>query len=89
MAVEERVAARQERLGAGAGELRPEPGQRDVEPEVGQVGAGDPLAALRRGARRDYQIFDRTRALDLRITSTMARSKKLVLPKRSGETRER
>jgi hypothetical protein len=72
------VAALDEPLGARAGEIRPEPRQGGVQPGAGEVvggGGGAPLGRWQDG----YQIFDRTRAFDFRITSTMARSKKLVL----------
>jgi hypothetical protein len=79
----------QQPLDPGAGELRRQARQRDVQPDAGELGGDGEVAPLGRVGRWSYQIFDRTRAFDFRITSTMARSKKLVFPKRAGATRER
>jgi hypothetical protein len=63
---------RHEALDAGAGEIRREPRQRDVEAGAGELGGGDEGAAL--DGALPYQIFDFTCPFERMITSTMARS---------------
>ena len=67
--------------------LQPQQRAPQVEAEPGQSRGDDPLAPL--GHAVAYQILERMRAFDFRITSTMARSKKLVRPNSSAATRDR